>query len=109
MSQKPKKTKKVNPTDAGFDAEQLLADSLCNQFLKKGVDENDIDEAFVTAFKSLSHRMLTIFNKDFVYELVDAMSDIVDEDNGVLHVCNDCLEKHGPAPKISDEDKNKMH
>jgi hypothetical protein len=110
MSKKPKKTKnkQTNPTDAGFDAEQVLADTLCDQFQRDGVDEDDIDEAFVAAFKSLSYRMFKIYNKEFVVELVAEMAQIVDEEDGKPHVCKDCMEKHGPV-LVSEEDKGKLH
>jgi hypothetical protein len=104
---KVKKTKQVDPFETGLDTEQQLADSLCEQFLKVGVDKDAIDEAFIGAFKGLSHRMLTIFKKEYVFELLQDMVEISEEEQGE-HVCDDCRSE-GKAPNTSDSNRNKMH
>jgi hypothetical protein len=108
-SSKTKKPKVQPPFEIGLESEQALADSLCDKFLQDDVGEDDIDDAFCGAFSGLAHRMLTIFNKEFVLGIVEDMSKIAEEDRGKPHVCNDCQEKHGSAPKISDKDRNKMN
>ena len=115
---KTKKTKKVTKTsklapqtafEAGLDAEQKLADTLCDQYLKVGVEVDAIDDAFVGAFRGLAHRMLTIFKKDFVLECVEEMSQLV-EDSKKEHVCDDCKKTHGTeVPEVTQEMKNKFH
>jgi len=87
-SKKSKPKSKQSPFDAGLDAEQALADSLCEQFLQVGAEQDAIDEAFVGAFKGLGHRMLQIFKKEYVFELLEEVSHIDEE-----HVCDDCQEK----------------
>lgn len=111
MSKKSKKTKTKTPFDVGLDMEQTLADSICDKFLQEGVEESAIDDAFVGAFKAFSHRMLTIFKKDFIFEIVSEMSQMVDEEHNEPYVCPDCQEKHKSnlAPVISIEAKNKLH
>lgn len=105
---KSKQNNKKNPFEAGLDAEQVLADSLCDKFLKVGVQKDAIDDAFVGAFKGLSHRMLQIFKKEFVYELLTEMATMVDEEHGEAHVCNDCQAKE-ESGSVSTEVRNKMH
>ncbi len=112
MSKKSKKTKpkQIDPIEAGFDAEQVLADTLCHQFQTEDADDGDLDDAFVTAFKSFSYRMFKIFKKDFVCELVTEMAQMVDEEDGKPYVCPDCQEVHGDAPVVMAEaDKSKVH
>lgn len=106
---KNKKVKKTNktpdPFDAGLNAEQVLADTLCDQFLKEGVDKDAINKAFVAAFDSLSYRMLQIFGKEVVFKILGKMASSI-EDDGV-HVCNDCQDEidNGNLEEV----KNKMH
>ena len=116
MSKKKKSKKTKSPKvdnyelafEAGLDAEQALADSLCDQFLKVGVEKDAIDEAFVGAFKGFSHRMLNIFKKEFVFELVSEMSQIVDEEH-TEHVCEDCQEKLDNGQTLVKADNSKLH
>ena len=97
----PKKIKKQKPFGVGLDAEQALADTLCNKFLKEGADENDIDDAFVGAFRALTHRMLQIFKTEFIIENVEDMIHIANEE----HVCDECESKND----LSKEERNKLH
>ena len=98
---KKSKPKPQDPFDAGLDAEQVLADSLCKQFLQLGVEQDAIDDAFIGAFKGLGHRMLQIFKKEFVFELLEEVSHVDEE-----HVCDDCkeTEENNSAPN-----KNTLH
>jgi hypothetical protein len=113
MSKKSKKTKNKtktqSPFDFGLDAQQTLADTLCDKYLQVGIEMDAIDDAFIGAFHGFAHRMLTIFKKDFVLEIVEEMSQVVAEEQDEPYVCPDCQEKHGPAPKANSEAKNKMH
>lgn len=88
-----------------------MADTLCDKFLQVGVDKDAIDEAFIGAFHGFAHRMLTIFNEDFVHDIVAEMAELVESEQSEPHVCADCAEKHGLAPvsTISNEDRKKMH
>ena len=104
------KTKKVkiteqSPFDFGLDTEQTLADTLCDKYLQVGVEEDAIDDAFIGAFHGLAHRMLRIFKKDFVLEIIDEMHQIAHEEDE--DVCNDCKEKEKLG--LLNEDRNKMH
>ena len=113
MTKKVPKRKKTNrpksrsPFDIGMEAQQTLAESLCDQLNE--VEGEDIDEAFIGAFHGLTHRMLTFFNKEFVLGIVDDMNGLVEKDENDSHVCNDCMEKHESTAKISDKDRNKMN
>lgn len=113
VTKKPTNTKKPKeqpPFEVGLETEQILANSLCDKFLQDDTaEEDDIDDAFCGAFSGLAHRMLTIFNKEFVLGIVEDMSKIMEEEQGEPHVCNDCKEKHGPTAHISDKDRNKMN
>jgi hypothetical protein len=104
-----KKPKKQSPFDLGLDTQQDFAEALCDRLLKDDVSDEDIDEAFIGAFHGFAHRMLTIFNKEFVLEIVSEMSQIVEEDEDKPHVCSDCEEKDRPVIEVSDEDRKKMH
>lgn len=113
MKKKNKKTKaqtKIQtPFDFGLDAEQKLADIICDKYLQDGIEEDAIDDAFIGAFHGFAHRMLTIFNKDFVLGIVEEMSQMVDEEN-TSDVCRNCQEKHEKAPiVVVGEDKSKIH
>lgn len=103
MSKKNNKKSKVKevrtPFDFGMDAEQKLADSLCKKFLVVGEDVEAIDDAFIGAFNALSHRMLTIFKKEFVLELVEDMHNIVQEELEEEYVCEDCQKEHEAETK----------
>lgn len=103
---KPKQTKEKDPFEFGMDTEQVLANTLCDKFLKSEGDV--IDDAFIGAFNALTHRMLTIFKKEFVFELVGDMVRIVEEENTEEHICNDCREEKENGT-ITDEARNKMH
>jgi hypothetical protein len=107
---KVKKSKQTrqDPFSVGLDVEQVLADSLCAKFLKAGVEEDAIDEAFIGAFQGLAHRMLTIFNTEFVLEQVGVMAQMIAEENGEVHVCDDCQAKE-KSGSVSKEVRNKMH
>jgi len=105
---KKSKQKKTDPFGVGLDAEQVLADSLCAKFLKEGVDPDNIDEAFIGAFQGLAHRMLTVFNTEFVLEQVGIMAQMIAEENGEVHVCDDCRAKEESNP-LAKEVRNKMH
>ena len=107
---KVKKTKqtKKDPFSVGLDAEQTLANSLCDKFLKENVNPDDIDDAFVGAFQGLAYRMLTIFNKEYVFEQVGIMAQMLAEENGEVHVCDDCRAKEESGP-VTTEVRNKMH
>lgn len=52
MSKKSKKTKaaKQTPFDVGLDAQQILADNLCDQFLKVGVEEDVLSMKLLSAY-----------------------------------------------------------
>lgn len=102
-----KKTKAPNPFEAGLKAEQVLAESLCDQFLREDGDDGDaIDEAFVAAFRGLAYRMLSIFNEDFVNELLTETAALVNGD----HVCEHCqAEAEENGESLPAETRNKMH
>ena len=107
MSKKTKKsTKKVNlPKDLfkfGLECEQKLADLICDTIPDKYQEK--LDEAFIGAFKGLSYRMLQIFEKEFVVDLLQEMVHLQSEES--THVCEDCID--GVEP-VSDETRNKMH
>jgi hypothetical protein len=101
---KPPKPPKQTPFDVGFDAEQLLADTLCNQYLEK--DQDELDEAFIAAFSALSYRMCNIFNKEYIFKIV-AEEALAAENDAEPHVCKDCQDEQVNA--VSDEDRKKMH
>jgi hypothetical protein len=86
-----KPVKKETPFDFGLDAEQVLVDSLCLKF-PEGGNKDDIDEALCGAFSALAHRMLTVFKKDYVLDMVEDVFKIAEEKNEE-HVCDDCLSK----------------
>ena len=69
-----------------------------------------IDDAFIGAFHGFAHRMLTIFKKDFVLEIVEEMSQIVAEESDEPYVCPDCQETHSDSPVVvAEADKSKVH
>lgn len=104
------KTKTQSPFDVGLDAQQTMADTLCDKYLQVGVEMDAIDNAFIGAFHGFAHRMLTIFKKDFVLEIVEEMAQIVAEEQNEPYVCPDCQETHGDAPVVMAEaDKSKVH
>src|ERR1700693_3884039 len=104
MSKKKKSKKSVKsetPFDFGLDAEQKLADMLCDRYLHDEEGPEAIDDAFIGAFNALSHRMLTIFKKEFVLEIVEEMAKLAAEDGDVPYVCKDCQEEHGEVAKTT--------
>jgi hypothetical protein len=107
ISKKPKSAKPVktpDPFEAGLDAEQFLADTLCDQFLQVGVEQEAIDKAFVGAFTGLTHRMLTIFGKDFVFSLVEDTAH-----DGKNHVCDSCKSEGLEVPVKPAPYKGSLH
>ena len=108
MAKKKKstKTKTQTPFDIGLEEEQKLADSLCNKFENK--NDDSIDDAFIGSFQGLSHRMLSIFKKEFVFELLSDMANLVEEGHGE-HVCNDCRNAGMEVPVNSKVDNSKLH
>jgi hypothetical protein len=71
--------------------EQKLADLLCDRFEDNG--EGEIDAAICGAFSAFSHRMLIMFKKEYVLEMLENMAGIVEEEHGKEHVCDDCAGK----------------
>lgn len=106
MKKKTKKKrplKSLDPFEIGLNAEQELADSLCKQLLKDD-DEDAIDDAFIGAFKGLSYRMLAIFKKEFVFELLNDMVQLEADNPHVCDVCEGDLDGI-----VSEEDRKKMN
>lgn len=112
MSKKPKKVKKnkVKELDhdtafnIGWDSEQIMAESICDQ--TSGNSEEGHDTAFIAAFQGLTVRMLRFWDPEFLHELIE---DAVENSDEEPYVCSDCMEKDGPVVTVSNEDKNKMH
>jgi hypothetical protein len=103
-SKTPKKLEHQESFDIGWDAEQVMADTICAK-----IDENDeeaLDTAFISAFQSLTLRMAHIWNREFIFEIVDDIVSDVENEHGE-HVCNDC--KAEAQKGLSDEDKSKLH
>ena len=94
-SLKSNKTKKIEPFDVGWDAEQAMADSILAGL-----------EKIEAAFRGLTERMLRFWKKDFLFEMVGEIA--ADHEDQQPYVCEDCQETHG-VKSISDEERSKMN
>ncbi len=109
MSKKIKKIVKKEKTqrddydqawDIGWEAEATMAKAICDSI----PEENEhIDDAFFAALSGLVERMQRFHHRT---EILDYIANMPESEP---YVCPDCKEKHGPAPVISIENKNKMN
>jgi hypothetical protein len=104
-----KKTKQTTDKDAwdvGWAAEQTLFDTILANVAD---NQEDLDSAFIAAFRALILDMAHVWKKEFLLELVNETCDDVAKDHPEHHVCNDCQEKEVTVAPVSKEVRNKMH
>jgi len=102
-----------NPFGVGLDAEQVLADSLCAKFLERrcGSRQHRIEAFVLEPFRDCAHRMLHRFSTpNLSWNKLGSMgSKMIAEENGEVHVCDDCrAKKKNPIPWLK-KLRNKMH
>ncbi len=90
MSKKIKKSKKtpkvdqVTSFDVGWNAEQTMAEYICNNI--KGEYQEDLDDAFFGALSGLVERLGRFYPKEFLLDYIDGMPGLNEQE----HVCDDC-------------------
>lgn len=103
---KPKLLSHDEAFNTGWDAEQTLADTIVAKIHES--DEEALDTAFIAAFQALSNRMLHIWERGMLLEIVNECADMVEEEHGHTHVCEDCQEEQ-IEEQANKEARSKLH